>query len=135
MKIIFLAALMFMACLEPRAQSAVAFSQTSSNPTGAYVNTAIDTVTITVLPSYSIVGIQPVITKVSGTVAGTAILYGSINGTNYVATGDTLTATNVTTNTAIWTKVNPAYHNYRVVFTGSGTMSATAGAKLIGRKP
>lgn len=112
--------------LATNAQSA--FHQTASNPTGAVVNTGVDTLTYSLSASYSIVSIQPVVTKVSGTVAGTSILQVSVNGTNFVNT-DTLTNTNVTTNTAIWEKRTSAKY-FRILTTGTGTMSATAAAKL-----
>lgn len=111
-------------------QAQTAFHQTTSNPTGAVVNTGIDTMTYTLSTPYTNIVIQPVITKVSGTVAGTSVLYYSVNGTNWVSTGDTLTSTNVTTNSAIWLKTaNPARY-WRILVTGTGTMSATAAAKI-----
>lgn len=105
-----------------------AFHQTASNPTGAVVNTAVDTLTYSLSASYSLVSIQPVMTKVSGTVAGTSILQISVNGVNFVNT-DTLTNTNVTTNTVIWEKRTTSKY-FRILSTGSGTMSATVAAKL-----
>lgn len=124
-----------MACvcgLFTQAQST--FSHTASNPTGAVVNTGSDTMTIE-FPSYNVaVGIQPVITKVGGTVAGTSILYGSIDGINYVAAGDTLTNTNVSKNTKVMKLLTPVYRKYRIITTGSGTMSATTAAFITGLK-
>lgn len=106
------------------------FTHTASNPTGAVVNTAVDTMSYTLSKGYQLVGIQTIITKVSGTVAGTSVLYGSIDGTNYVSTGDTLTNTNVATNSFLVTKATP-YKYWRILTTGSGTMSATTAAKII----
>jgi hypothetical protein len=106
------------------------FSHTASNPTGAVVNTSVDTMTYTLSKGYQLVGIQTIITKVSGTVAGTSVLYASIDGVNYVSTGDTLTNTNVTTNSFLVTKATP-YKYWRILTTGSGTMSATTNAKII----
>lgn len=111
-------------------QAQTAFSHTASNPTGAVVNTSVDTMTYSMQKGYKLVGIQTIVTKVSGTVAGTSILYASIDGTNYVATGDTLTNTNVATNSFLVTKANP-YRYWRILTTGSGTMSATTAAKII----
>lgn len=78
---------------------------------------------ITVSGSYNSGVIQYVGTEISGTTAGTAILYGSVDGTNYVSLLDTLAQTDVTTNTKIWTQTRPIYPYYRVLITGSGTMS------------
>lgn len=81
---------------------------------------------ITLTKNFTAGAIQVVNTKVSGTVAGTSILQYSVDGTNWVtkaAVGDTLTNTDVTTNTKIW-DLNPVlYKYYRVVSTGSGTMA------------
>ena len=73
---------------------------------------------------YKAIGIQPVITKVSGTVGGNCILYASQDGTNYKSTGDTLKCTDQTTNTALIKVVDPAYTYYKLVYTGTGTMVA-----------
>lgn len=86
-------------------------------------NTGTSFHTITVSGTFNSGLIQFVGTKISGTVAGTAILYGSVDGTNYVSLGDTLTQTNVTTNTKVWSNVRPNYPYYKVVVTGSGTMA------------
>ncbi len=105
------------------------FSHTTSNSTGAVVNTGIDTSTYTLYKSYTHVAVQPKVTKVSGTVAGTSILYYSVDGSNWIATGDTLTNTNQTTNTTIWNKISAARY-WQIRTTGSGTMSATTAHKI-----
>jgi hypothetical protein len=74
---------------------------------------------------YSQIAIQPVITKTSGTVGGNCVLYGSLDGANYVSTGDTLKCTNQTTNTSIFKVTNAPYWKYKAVYTGTGTMVAT----------
>lgn len=111
------------------------FSATTFNPTAAILNTAVDSLTYSMNRDYTVVGIQPVITKATGTMAGTAVLYASLDGTNYVSTGDTLTLTNVTTNTTIWIKTNPVYSKYLIKIGGATTVTGTASAKIIGRKP
>lgn len=111
------------------------FNQTVFNPTGTITNTGVDTMSVKVAFDYLTIGIQPVITKVSGTVAGTAILYGSLDNINFVSTGDTLTLTNATTNTTVWSKLNQSYSFFRILVGGSTTVSATASAKFIGRRP
>jgi hypothetical protein len=132
-KALFLLMIGFAFALHSQAQTTT-FSHTATNPTGAVVNTGIDTMTVAFPGNFSAIGIQPVVSKVSGTVAGTSILYGSINGTTYVATGDTLTNTNVTTNTKVIKLTFPVYRTYRLITAGSGTMSATTGATITGIK-
>lgn len=113
---------------------ATSFSKTISNPLSNIINTGIDTLTTSVTNSYYIHGLQITVTKVSGTVGGSAILYGTIDGTNYVATGDTVSLTNVAVQSSILTKTNSVYTKYRWIITGTGTMSARATAYIIGQK-
>lgn len=93
--------------------------------------------------SYKTISIDVTVTKLSGTIAGTITLQGSVNGTNYVtvptafietpsgqapySTGGaaTFTATNVATQTKIWSIIGNPYAYYRVSYTGSGTMVGT----------
>ena len=98
------------------------------------VNTGSVTKTISVSAGYSAIGVQTVITKISGTVGGTAILYNSLDGTNYSSTGDTLTLTNVTTNSKVFGKVTAPGTYYKVVATGTGTMSAQVRLYYVLRK-
>lgn len=79
--------------------------------------------------------IQSVVTKVSGTVGGSVILQGSLDGVNYKSIGaDTLTLANQTTNSHIWTLDNSRYYFYRTKATGTGTMNATIVSTLLPRK-
>ena len=67
----------------------------------------------------------------SGTVAGTAVLRGSIDGVNFVpVNADDLSLTDVTTNTKLWVVEGSNFKFYKVVCTGSGTMNATALGKI-----
>jgi hypothetical protein len=70
----------------------------------------------------NLVGVQATVIKVSGTVAGTAILQGTIDGVGWQPI-DTLTLANVATNTQVFsiTPATHSYRQYRVVFTTSGT--------------
>lgn len=70
----------------------------------------------------NLTGIQATVIKVSGTVAGTAILQGTIDGVGWQAI-DTLTLANVATNTQVFaiTPDTNNYRQYRVVFTTTGT--------------
>lgn len=77
-----------------------------------------------------VVSIQPVITKATGTMAGVARLYGSVNGSNYILTGDTLALTNQTTNTGVWKLTAPAWVYYRIIVSGATTVTGTAAAKI-----
>lgn len=113
---------------------ATSFSKTITNPLSNIVNTGVDTLTTSVTNSYYIHGLQLTVTKVSGTVGGSAVLYGTIDGTNWVATGDTVSLTNVATQSTILTKTNSVYTKYQWRITGTGTMSARATAYIIGQK-
>ena len=112
---------------------AQSFSHTVSNPTGAIVDTGSDTLSFSTVKSYSVVGIQPVITKATGTMAGKSYLYGSLDGTNYVLR-DSLTLGNTATNTAIWSLSNPPYIYYRIITGGATSVTGTTAAKFIGKK-
>lgn len=113
----------------------ITFSHTASNPSGTVTNAGTDTMNAAINGYSAATGIQLVVTKTSGTVAGTARLYGSIDGANFVATGDTLTLADQAVNTVIWRKDIPVYVNYRIRTTGAGTMVATTSAKAVQRKP
>lgn len=102
-------------------------------------DTITNTGTVTkVMPSitggYAGVVFQPVVTKISGTAAGTGVLYESMDGTNYKSTGDTLTLANVTTNTIVIKKIHPNPVWYKWIFTGSGTESAVVRFNYVYRK-
>lgn len=109
-------------------------TQLMTGSTDTVTDTEVDSLTYTVLTNnLSKVGVQYTATKISGTVAGTAILYGSLDGINFnVLELDTFTNANVTTNTHIWVVTNPIYKRYKVVVTGSGTMAARIYGYLTG---
>lgn len=85
-----------------------------------------------------VASIQIVITKISGTVAGTITLQGSNDGTNFIALTNTstvpqiatATATDVASQTFGWTIGLNVWRYYRVSWTGAGTMSARFTGKL-----
>ena len=85
--------------------------------------------------------IQVTVTKISGTVAGTISLLGTVDETNYkaillagVSTAlNTYTATDVASQTFIFVVPNNPYLRYRVSWTGTGTMSASFTAKMLAR--
>lgn len=88
------------------------------------VNSGTVSKVITLTSGYEGVVIQPVLTKLSGTAAGTLVLYESLDGTNYKSTGDTLTISNSTTNTVVWKKTAPLPVYYKVYASGAATVSA-----------
>lgn len=118
--------LLCLAAQTTTAQSA--FSHTTTNSTGAILNTSIDTMTYHLTQSYDHIAIQPVITKATGTMAGTSILAFSVNGTNYVNT-DTMTNANAATNTTIWNKITAAKY-IRIITSGATTVTGTTAAKV-----
>lgn len=111
----------------------VRMSHTTSNPTGAVVNTGKDTSVIK-LPTYSPqTTFQLVVTKVSGTVGGTCYLQGSLDGVTYV-NSDTLTLSDQAVNVKQIVKTGNPFIYYRAITTGTGTMSATANHYVSQRK-
>lgn len=91
--------------------------------TDTVVNTGAVDINLRVTGGYESGAYQIVITKVSGTVAGNAILKGSVDGINFVNI-DTLATTDVATQTKIFTEAMVKYPFYRVTYTGTGTMAA-----------
>ena len=87
-----------------------------------------------ILGGYNVVSIQPVVTKVSGTIAGTVTVLVSVDGTNYIATGDTLTLSNKTINTTIFKYVGNPYWKYKIHAVGSGTMNGVLTVWYVCRK-
>lgn len=99
------------------------------------VNTATVNKQITASAGYSAVGVQAVITKISGTVAGTATFQGSLDNTNWETIGSAFTMTNVATQAKLFVQSGGSpYHYYRVSFVGSGTMSASVRIYYVVRK-
>lgn len=85
---------------------------------------------------YPTVTVAVRITKVSGTVGGSAALQGSIDGTNYFAISgaSNLTLTDVASQGTLWVTTNAPYSYYRVLTTGTGTMRAIVSAKILPKK-
>lgn len=103
-------------------------------------NSATTYVGLPVLNWYQTVSIQVVVTKISGTVAGTVTVQGSVDGTNYVtvsssfSTAQTLSPSNQATNTKLFTITGSPYKYYRLSYTGTGTMSATIKGYLLANR-
>jgi hypothetical protein len=91
------------------------------------VNTGAKSVSQKFTTTANVVSFQAVVSKVSGTVAGTAVLQASNNDTTWVTIStDTLTLTDVAVNSKVWNVPNNPYVSYRILYTGSGTMAAVA---------
>lgn len=97
-------------------------------------NTDTTSKVIPITGGFSSLAIQPIVKRLSGTAAGTVVLYGSVDGVNYVATGDTMTLTNQVTNTTLWKIGVPAYSYYKVIAISSGTVSEVLNVWYILRK-
>ena len=137
--------------------TAVNMTSLDSSLTQAHVaNTAAVTMFTKVSNAWDVASIQLIETKVSGTVGGTAILVGSNDGVNFVnicrpsvaasslqlRTTDSLTSTDVTTNTKIWVLSNKPdamgnpticvpYQYIGIKKTGTGTMNSTIKAVAV----
>jgi hypothetical protein len=131
MKKVFLILLVSIAFLTSNAQKATVFPLVSAD---SLSNT--DTVNKVIILSagYSGIAIQPIVTKVSGTAAGSVVLYESLDGTNYKSTGDTLSLTNVATQHVIWKKTSPVPVYYKVQGISSGTVVEILRVYYVARK-
>jgi hypothetical protein len=119
-KIMFLALLVMVYALSTSAQTATTFPLTSAD---SLTNTDTVSKVISVTAGYSGIAIQPVVTKVSGTAGGNVVLYESVNGTDYLPTGDTLAVTNTAgAQSVIWKKTAPLPVKYKATLITSGTV-------------
>jgi hypothetical protein len=113
------------------AQTASVFPLVSAD---SLTNTDTVTKIIPLTAGYEGIIINPVVTKVSGTAAGTVVLYQSLNGTNYTSTGDTLTLTNTATQQAFWSKTAPVPVYYKAIGLSSGTVVEILRVYYVARK-
>ena len=99
-------------------------------------NTATKSLTARISGYRDIVAIQPVLTKISGTTAGTVRLFGSIDGVNFsrINTADSLVATNVAEQSKVFVVPAHAYEFYRITYVGSGSHSTIIKAVALTRK-
>lgn len=123
------AALTMLFVVAPTDQASAQTGYFLSSPTHANIdtvdNTEILTQTKQITGYHKVLTIQSTITKISGTVAGTVTLYGSLDGVTYDQIGtDVFTATNVASQCNIWSLGVSGYAYYRVIYAGAGTMSA-----------
>ncbi len=114
------------------------------NSTDSVTNAGNNYLKTTAVSGEGAITVQLVVTKLSGTAAGTAVIQGSLDGTNWVninyATGgqtgamnDTFALTDVTSQTYAWFLPASPYIYYRVYVVGSGTQLIRLAATLIKR--
>lgn len=96
-------------------------------------NTGVVTMTSKVVPGSAFTStISHTFTKLTGTVAGTAILQGSINGVDFVSASSTsYTVTDVASQSTSWVITGKPYLYYRVQTTGSGTSTYTVKGQVL----
>lgn len=87
------------------------------------VNTGTSSKVIQVTTGPSGLAVQVVLTKISGTGAGTTVIQGSNDGVNYVTIGSAFTITNVATQSTVFYVTAPVPQYLKVLSTGSGTES------------
>lgn len=98
-------------------------------------NTGTETWTLRVPGFHKTVAVQFIATKISGTIAGSVTLQGSLNGTSWATVPGTsaFTATDVASQSAVFKLDNSGFSYYRISWTGTGTMSASGRAYLLAR--
>lgn len=107
-------------------QMAVAVGDTLVNTDTLYKS-------FTISAGYAVVGVQIVVTKISGTVAGNVIIQKTMDGSNWQNV-DTLALSNVATNSGIYEYQAPAAGKMRVQFISAGTQSYTPRIWTVFRK-
>ncbi len=114
-------------------------TQTGATKESAFTDTGVDTLNITTSGLTNIlIKVQLRITKATGTIAGTARLYGSNYGTTttWHAIGDTLTTSNAAINEHAWnlTGNDLGWKYLRILRDGGTTMTGTQSANAFGIK-
>ncbi len=110
------------------------------------LNTGTKACSLRVARGYRQITVAALLTKISGTVAGTVTLQSSIDGTNFftldscaiqtdgnINSPATYTATNVASQQKVWIINYNPYLWYKLSWTGVGTMSATLKGYLLPR--
>jgi hypothetical protein len=85
------------------------------------VNTGTVTKILSLTGGYNGAAVQVVLSKISGTGAGTVQLSGSLDGVNYVNIGTAFTITDVATQSQVFYVTSPLANKIKVLCTGSGT--------------
>lgn len=133
--ILFLAIVLSLSIGMVNAQSYSTLYKTFTDNGDTVTNTGTVNLLASAINYYDSGSFQVVNTKISGTVAGKTYFQASNDGTNFVKL-DSLTNTNQTTNTKIFTDVPPRYRFYQLSSTGSGTMAMkTSGFAMLKIRP
>ena len=144
MKKLLFALLLVAGTLTAQTTKPVITPNTLANMLSTPTHAATDTITnTTVKYQYAVVKganiaftAQALVTKVTGTVAGTVTLQGSLDGINYnaIAGISAFTLTDVATQSVSF-EVKPSTHQfYRIVVTPSGTQSSRIATKALARQ-
>lgn len=124
-------AMMLTCAVKPESASA---QMTRTYSASKAVLTNADTAKISLEVDDNAKSVQVVVTRLSGTAAGRAVLKASNDGVNFIAVGpDTLTFSNQVTNTKFWTLSPLLYNQYQVEVITSGTVTASAKGYLLRR--
>lgn len=129
-KILLLSFLALGAMFAPKAEAQV---YTMAHSGDTVTNAETEYLTLTIKGGYDIVAIQYVAVKLSGTVAGTATLQGSLDGSNWIDI-DTVTNTNVAAQTFDLSIAPNKWLYYRIACVGTGTMAARVYAYVLPRQ-
>jgi len=128
------------------AVSSIAFSQApitgqgylKSTPTHAVTDTAVATTPLNqyfTLPGYwDQVTVQSTFTKISGTVAGTVSLFGSIDNVGFSLISSANTLTDGASQTFTWVISPSSYKYYKITVTPTGTSSAKWVSPILWRR-
>jgi hypothetical protein len=120
-KIMFLVALVIGFAMTSHAQSAVTMPLVAGDTAN---NAGTVSKVISATAGYSAIGMKVKITKISGTLAGTAKFQGSVDNSDWDDIGSAFTVTDVASQFKYFTATGGApYTYYRILVTGSGTMS------------
>lgn len=121
-----------MLSIKAEAQKSYFVSAANGSTLDTVTNTAVKTQTIRIPGYQDILTIQVNLTNISGTNAGVVRLFGSADGVNYVRI-PTYTSTNSVAIDSLTAETNNmikifrlpvhAYSNYKVTYTGTGTMA------------
>ena len=119
--------------------SAQSFTMTGNDV--VVTNTATVACSLKVSNAYNAVTVQAVVTKTSGTIAGTVTLQGSVDGVNYetvpvslVAGGaSTYTATDLALQAKTFVITGSPFLYYKLSYTGSGTMVGSLAGFILPR--
>lgn len=114
-------------------QNLISAPASGSHLTDTVTNTGTVTMSSTLVAgSAQNITVTGTFTKLTGTVAGTATLLGSLNGTDWTsASGTSYTVTDVASATTSWLLTNKPFQYYRVSVTGSGTSTYTVKGQVL----